>query len=76
MVVKGKMKTGKKNVSNSLGKCARCLIREAESRSDGIISAEENNGLEMTTKEQRLLQHGLYGNVGAVVRMAFVPWMR
>jgi len=39
-----------KNDSNSL-KCTRCFIQEAELRSGGIILAEENDGLETTSKE-------------------------
>ena len=64
-----------KNDSNSL-KCTRCLIQEAGSRSGGIILAEENDGLETTTTEQRLLQHEWYGNVVAAARVAFVPYTR
>ena len=64
-----------KNDSNSL-KCTRGFIQEAESRSGGIILAEENHGLETTSKEQRLLQHELCGDVVAAVRVAFVPYTR
>ena len=50
----------------------------SESRSGGIILAENNVRLEVMTKEKRLLQHGLglYGNVGAATRMTFVPCTR